>query len=78
MRDGAEWLITRRHREKLKALAEILGDYGVSMYLSIDFAAPMTIDGLALSDPLDSQVDSGGKRKPENCLRIFPIWGDFW
>ena len=56
VRDGAEWLITERHRENLKALAEVFAEYGVSMYLCIDFAAPMTFDGLSLSDPLDTQV----------------------
>ena len=77
VRDGAEWLITQRHREKLKALAEILGDYGVSMYLSIDFAAPMTIDGLALSDPLDSQVRQWWKEKARELFEDIPNLGGF-
>lgn len=56
VREGAEWLITRKHRKNLKAVSEILGKYGVDMYLCIDFAAPMTLDGFSTSDPLDETV----------------------
>ena len=77
VRDGAEWLITQRHREKLKVLARILGDYGVAMYLCIDFAAPMTIDGLPLSDPLDSRVRQWWKEKAGDLFGDIPNLGGF-
>ena len=77
VRDGAEWLITKRHRENLKALAEVFAEYGVSMYLCIDFAAPMTIDGLSLSDPLDAQVRQWWKDKAGELFTEIPNLGGF-
>ena len=77
VRDGAEWLITQRHREKLIELAEILADYGVAMYLCIDFAAPMTIDGLPLSDPLDPQVRQWWKDRARDLFEDIPNLGGF-
>ena len=77
VRDGAEWLITKRHRENLKALAEVFAEYGVSMYLCIDFAAPMTIDGLSLSDPLDTQVRQWWKDKAGELFTEISNLGGF-
>lgn len=77
VRDGAEWLITERHRENLKALAEVFAEYGVSMYLCIDFAAPMTIDGLSLSDPLDTQVRQWWKDKAGELFTEISNLGGF-
>lgn len=77
VRDGAEWLITERHRENLKALAEVFAEYGVSMYLCIDFAAPMTIDGLSLSDPLDTQIRQWWKDKAGELFTEISNLGGF-
>lgn len=77
VRNGAEWLITQRHREKLMDLAEILADYGVVMYLCIDFAAPMTIDGLPLSDPLDFRVRQWWKDRARDLFEDIPNLGGF-
>ena len=63
VRDGAEWLITDRHYDKLRSMSEIFRAYGISMFLCIDFAAPITIDGMATSDPLNEKVQRWWQEK---------------
>lgn len=68
VRDGAEWLITEKHRKELKETAKVLEAYGISMYLCIDFAAPITVGGLDTSDPLDDRVRQWWK---DTCRELF-------
>lgn len=77
VREGAEWLITDRHYKELKIVAETFARYGVSMYLCIDFAAPMTLDNFPTSDPLDTQVQKWWEEKCCDLFGKIPNLGGF-
>lgn len=77
VRDGAEWLITDRHFKELKTVSEIFAGYGISMYLCIDFAAPITLGGVEVSDPLDPRVQKWWEEKCRELYREIPNLGGF-
>ena len=50
---------------KLAALAGVLRDYGIALYLSANFASPQILGGLPTSDPLDPGVREWWKDKAD-------------
>lgn len=77
VRSAATYLITDRYFDKVKALSEIFAEYGISLYLSLNFAAPMELGGLTLSDPLDPGVISWWKEKMAEVYAAVPKLGGF-
>lgn len=77
VRDGAEWLITDRHYDKLRSMSEVFQAYGISMFLCIDFAAPITIGGMETSDPLEEEVQRWWQEKCKEMFRKIPNLGGF-
>ena len=67
----AEWLA------KVAALAKVFRPYGVRLYLSARFSAPIEIGGLKTADPLDPQVAEWWKRKVDEIYRFIPDFGGF-
>ena len=58
------WVLTSQYLEKVKALADVFRPYGVRVYLTARFSAPVEIGGLKTADPLDQNVRIiGGKKK---------------
>ena len=70
-------ILTREYLSKVAALAEVWRPYGVRMYLSANFAAPVRLDGLATADPLDSKVIDWWKAKADEIYRLIPDFGGF-
>jgi alpha-glucuronidase len=66
-----EWL------EKVKALAEVFRPYGIRVYLTARFSAPIEIGGLKTADPLDPQVAAWWKAKVDEIYRVIPDFGGF-
>jgi len=66
-----EWL------EKVKALAEVFRPYGIRVYLSARFSAPVEIGGLKTADPLDPAVAAWWKAKADEIYRVIPDFGGF-
>ncbi len=62
-------LLGERYREPLKALAACLSEYGVALWLSVSFSAPMELGGLPTADPLDPGVRAWWKAA---CEALFP------
>lgn len=77
VREGAEWLITEKHYKELEQISGIFGKYGISMYLCIDFAAPMTLDGLPCADPLNEEVRNWWEKKCSEIFSRIPNMGGF-
>ncbi|MBR5658847.1 MAG: alpha-glucuronidase [Lachnospiraceae bacterium] len=77
VKNAATYLITDRYFDKVKALSEIFAEYGISLYLSLNFAAPMELGGLTLSDPLDPGVISWWKEKMAEVYAAVPKLGGF-
>ncbi|MBQ6362622.1 MAG: hypothetical protein IJI62_01320 [Lachnospiraceae bacterium] len=70
-------LITDRHFDALRELAEILEGWGIRLYLSVSFAAPMVLGGLSLADPLDESVRNWWAGCIANVYRHLPNLGGF-
>jgi alpha-glucuronidase len=62
---------------KIAALADVWRPYGVRMYLSANFAAPVRLGGLSTADPLDKGVADWWKAKADEIYGIIPDFGGF-
>ena len=63
--------------EKAAALASVLRPYGIRVYLSARFSAPIEIGGLKTADPLDPAVKAWWKAKTDEIYRHIPDFGGF-
>jgi alpha-glucuronidase len=66
---SVEWL------RKIAALADVFRPYGVRMYVSANFAAPVRLDGLPTADPLDPKVIDWWKWKADEIYQLIPDFG---
>lgn len=66
--------------DKLKRVAEIadiLRPYGIKVYLSVNFASPSVIGGIATADPLNKDVAKWWKDKAKEIYALIPDFGGF-
>ena len=77
VKDAATDLITDRYFEKLRILSEILAEYGIKLFLSLNYAAPMEISGRPGADPLDEQVIRWWKERMQQVYAAVPGLGGF-
>ena len=63
--------------EKTKALADALRPYGIKVYLSVRWSAPIEIDHLKTADPLDPAVKDWWQKKTDEIYRAIPDFGGF-
>jgi alpha-glucuronidase len=63
--------------EKVAALAGIFRPYGIKVYLSIRFSAPIEIGGLQVADPLNRDVQKWWKDKTQEIYTLIPDFGGF-
>lgn len=69
--------VTERYLPQIAKLADTFRDYGIRLFLSINFAAPIEIGGLATADPLDESVRAWWRRKTEEVYRYVPDFGGY-
>jgi alpha-glucuronidase len=77
VRGAATWLITDRYLEKLGKMAGLFAGYGIRLYLSVNFAAPLEIGGTATADPCDETVASWWSCCVDNIYLHIPDFGGF-
>ena len=70
-------ILTPLYLKKIAALADVFRPYGIKVYLSIRFSAPIDIGGLAVSDPLDKNVQNWWKDKAKEIYDFIPDFGGF-
>ena len=70
-------MLSREYINKVKVIADILREYGIKTYLSVNFASPMVIGGLKTADPLDPKVAKWWKAKAKEIYSIIPDFGGF-
>lgn len=63
--------------EKTKALADALRPWGIKVYLSVRWSAPVEIDHLKTADPLDPAVKAWWQKKADEIYRAIPDFGGF-
>ncbi len=77
VKDDATWLITDRYFAKVAELSEIFADYGVRLFLSLNYAAPLELSDLTSADPLDKDVIAWWKEKIAEVYANIPNFGGF-
>ncbi len=70
-------LIDAKYRDKLTAMAEIFAGYGIRLYLSLNFAAPIELGGLDNCDPLNEEVIAWWRAKAAEIFGGLPNFGGF-
>lgn len=70
-------ILTEKFLKKMKAIAGELRPYGIKVYLSADFSAPMQIDSLSTADPLNDSVQTWWKKKADQIYKHIPDFGGF-
>ncbi|SFN98547.1 alpha-glucuronidase family glycosyl hydrolase [Sphingomonas sp. OK281] len=69
--------LTAPYIAKAAALADVFRPYGIKVYLSARFSAPIELGGLKTADPLDPQVAAWWKAKTDEIYRNIPDFGGF-
>lgn len=70
-------ILSPEYLHKMAALAEVWRPYGVRMYCSANFAAPVRLGGLTTADPLDKGVADWWKTKADEIYSLIPDFGGF-
>ena len=70
-------ILTPAYLAKVKALADVFRPYGVRVYLTARFSAPIEIGGLKTADPLDPAVAAWWKAKIDEIYASIPDFGGF-
>ena len=69
--------LTPAYLEKAAALAAVLRPYGIRVFLTARFSAPIELGGLKTADPLDPAVRAWWKSKIDEIYRHIPDFGGF-
>nr|WP_294994758.1 alpha-glucuronidase family glycosyl hydrolase [uncultured Sediminibacterium sp.] len=70
-------ILTKPYLDKVKALADVFRPYGIKVYLTARFSAPIEIGGLKTADPLDEKVRQWWKDKVKEIYQYVPDFGGF-
>ena len=78
-------MLAKEYLDSVRMIADVLRPYGISVFLSVNFASPMTVavEGvnggkpLTTADPLDRQVAQWWKAKVDEIYRLIPDFGGF-
>lgn len=63
--------------DKAATLADMFRPYGIRVYLSVRFSAPIELGGLNTADPLDADVQRWWQHKAEEIYARIPDFGGF-
>jgi len=69
--------LTAPYLAKVAALAGVFRPYGIRVYLSARFSAPVELGGLKTADPLDPAVIRWWNAKADEIYRLIPDFGGF-
>jgi alpha-glucuronidase len=69
--------LTAPYLRKYAALADLLRPYGVRIYLTARFSAPLETGGLKTADPLDPAVRAWWRAKADEIYALIPDFGGF-
>lgn len=70
-------MLTKEYLVKVAALADVFRKYGIRIYLSAKFSAPIEIGKLKTADPFDEDVKKFWKNKVDEIYRYIPDFGGF-
>ena len=70
-------VLTPEYLQKVAAVAGVLRPYGIRVYLTARFSAPIEMGGLKTADPLDPGVRQWWKSKIDEVYATLPDFGGF-
>ncbi len=70
-------VLTAGYLNKVKALADVFRPYGIRVYLTARFSAPIEIGGLNTADPQNAQVANWWKTKTDEIYDLIPDFGGY-
>ena len=70
-------VLTKPYLEKVTALANIFRPYGIKVYLTARFSAPIEIGRLRTADPLNDTVQHWWNNKAKEIYELIPDFGGF-
>ncbi|HTL67713.1 MAG TPA: alpha-glucuronidase family glycosyl hydrolase [Lacunisphaera sp.] len=70
-------ILTPFYLQRVAALADEFRPYGVRVYLTARFSAPIELGGLKTADPLDPGVAAWWRAKVDEIYRFIPDFGGF-
>ena len=70
-------ILTAAYLDKVAAIATVFRPYGIRVYLSARFSAPIELGKLPTADPLDAAVIGWWKEKANEIYRVIPDFGGF-
>jgi len=69
--------LSGEYLRKAAAIAEVFRPYGVKVFLSARFSAPIELGGLKTADPFDPAVAAWWKKKADEIYQLIPDFGGF-
>ncbi len=69
--------LSPQYLRKAAALADVFRPYGIRVYLSARFSAPIELGGLATADPIDPGVQRWWRDKADEIYALIPDFGGF-
>ncbi len=70
-------VLTAPYLGKARALADVMRPYGIRLFLTARFSAPIEIGGLPTADPLDPAVQAWWREKADEIYTQIPDFGGF-
>jgi len=70
-------MLTDQFLEKLVVLADMFRPYGIKVFISINYQAPISVGGLDTADPLDPDVRNWWAMKADQIYEMIPDFGGF-
>ena len=75
--NASSLVLTPMYIEKVKSLADVFRPYGIQVYLTARFSAPLELGDLETADPLDPEVRQWWKNKADEIYAEIPDFGGF-
>lgn len=70
-------VLSKPYLEKVKALADVFRVYGIKVYLTARFSAPVELGKLKTADPLNPEVKEWWNTKAKEIYALIPDFGGF-
>jgi alpha-glucuronidase len=75
--DADPRFLLKKNLIKIKALADLFRPYGIKMFMSPNFNAPMILGGLETADPDVDEVKKWWQKKVKEVYELIPDFGGF-
>ena len=71
------YLITDVYLNQVKQYADLFARYGIKLLMSVNFAAPMELGDVPVSDPLNTEVVKWWEKAVAHVYEVIPNFGGF-